>query len=196
MSLILNIFRGLTAIIAPLTAVILTALTLIAVNKQEGDQPQEEQNCIRCGESRKGAKGTFQFTENNSSTRPRAASKQLTPSDNPILGSESHFVCDTCTRRNIRNEIIQHILMVIPYPIYLYVIIPLFLNNGNFASFLIETLLVVLSVAGVSAAFELYRSIQKGETPLAEARDRVVIRQRKNALGKKFTYYTRLDRAH
>lgn len=196
MSLILNIFRGLTAIIAPLTAVILSALTLIAVDQEEGDLPQGEQNCIRCGKSRRGAKGTFQFTENNSSTRPRAASNQLTPSDNPVLGSESHFVCDRCARRNIRNEIFQHMLMVVPYPIYLYVIIPLFLNNGNFASFLIETLLVVLSVAGVSAALELYRSVQKGETPLAEARDRVVIKQRKNTLGKKFTYYTRLDRAH
>ena len=196
MNLILNIFRGLTAIIAPLTAVILDVLTLTAANHEQGDQAREEQKCIRCGESRKGARGTFQYTENNSNTRPRAASKQLTPSENPILGSESHFVCDHCAHRNIRNEVFQHILMVIPYPMYLYVIIPLFLNNGNFASFLIETLLVVLSVAGVSAAFELYRAVQKGETPLAEARDRVVIRQRKNTLGKKFTYYTRSDRAH
>jgi len=196
MNLILNIFRGLTAIIAPLTAVILDVLTLTAANHEQGDQAREEQKCIRCGESRKGARGTFQYTENSSTTRPRAASKQLTPSENPILGSESHFVCDHCARRNIRNEVFQHILMVIPYPMYLYVIIPLFLNNGNFASFLIETLLVVLSVAGVSAAFELYRAVQKGETPLAEARDRVVIRQRKNTLGKKFTYYTRSDRAH
>lgn len=196
MSLILNIFRGLTAIIAPLSAVILVALTLTTANTEEGDLPQREEKCIRCGQARKGAEGKFHYTESDGRSRPSAASKQLTPSETPIVGSETHFVCDHCARRNVRNEIIQLILMVIPYPLYLYVIIPYFVNNGIFASFLIETLLVVLSVAGVSAAFELYRAVQTGETPLAEARDRVVISQRKSNLGKKFSYYTRLDRAH
>jgi len=193
MSLILNIFRGLTAVIAPLSAVILAALTLTTVKQDESGFQEGDQKCVRCGQSRKGAEGKFHYTESNANPRPRAAKKQLTPSESPILGAETHFVCDHCAHRNIRNEIIQLILMVIPYPLYLYIIIPYFLNNGIFAGFLIETLLVVLSVAGVSAAFDLYRAVQTGETPLTEARDRVVISQRKKVLGKKFDYYTRLD---
>lgn len=193
MSLILNIFRGITAIIAPLSAIILSALTLTAVKQEEDNLQQGEEKCIHCGRSRNGAEGKFHYSESNINARPRPARKQSSPSESPILGSESHFVCDHCARRNICNEIIQLILMVIPYPLYLYVMIPYIGNIGALAGFLIETLLIVLSVAGVSSAFGLYRSAQEAETPLAEARDRVAISQRKNTLGKKFSYYTRLD---
>lgn len=192
MSLILNVFRGLTAIIIPLGTFFLIALSLTTINQDEGDLPQGEEKCIRCGQTRKGAKGKFQYTESKGNGQPGAGSMQLTPSDTPILGSESHFVCDHCARRNIRSEMIQIILMVTPYPLYLYVIIPSYANGGVFAGFLIETLLVVLSVAGVSAAFGLYRAVHTCETSLAEARDRVAISQRRNTFGKKFRFYTRL----
>jgi hypothetical protein len=192
MDFILTIIRILTAIIAPAAALIFTALALIQLRLAAGNEPEEGQSCLRCDESRVGGEGQFHYAEAVGNARERAASKSLTPQDTPILGSESHFVCDKCARRFIRNEIIQIILLVLPYPLYLYVIIPVFAQDGVFANFLIETLLVVLSVAGVTAAFDLYRAVRNGASPLAEARDRVAITERKNMLGKKFSYYSRM----
>lgn len=114
--------------------------------------------------------------------------------DIQILGSESHFVCNHCAHHYIRNEILQHILMVIAYPIYLYLFIPIFGGNGVFADFLIQTLLVVLSVAGTTSALTQYFAVSQGEDPLSEARDHVAINERKNILGKKFSYYSRMKK--
>ena len=196
MNLINTIMRILAAIVAPAVAIVLSALTLIKTRQDQGDKPEESQECLRCSEARQGATGQFHYTESIGNARERAANKQLTPKDTPILGSETHFVCDQCAQRNIRNEVLQILLMVLPFPLYLYVIIPLFAENGIFANFLIETLLVVLSVAGATAAFDLYRAVRKGQAPLTEARDRVAINQRKKALGKKFSYYTRMGSTH
>lgn len=192
MNLVLNIIRILTAVLAPLSAVILGILTILHTNPDQGESPQEGQHCLRCGLSRQGAEGQFQFTESAGNARERAANKQLTPSEMPILGSESHFICDHCAHRYIRNEIFQVVLMVLPYPIYLYFIIPIFVENGVFANFMIETLLLVLSLAGLTSVFNLYRGARSGKASLTEARDRVAISQRKNTLGKKFNYYTRM----
>ena len=192
MDFILTIIRILTAIIAPAAAVVLVILTLFQLQQAAGDEPGDDQSCVRCGQSRPGGEGQFHYTESVGNARERAASKQFTPQDTPILGSETHYVCDTCAQRFIRYEIIQSILMVLPYPLYLYVIIPVFAKNGIFANFLIETLLVVLSVAGLTAAFDLYRAVRNGSSPLAEARDRVAIAERKSMLGKKFSYYSRM----
>jgi len=192
MDFVLTTIRILTAIVAPVGAVVLVILTLLRLRQDEGETPEEGQVCLRCEKAHQGDEGQFQYTESVGNARERAAKKQLTPSDTPILGAEIHFICDHCARRYVRNEIIQLILMVLPYPIYLYIIIPVFAENGIFASFLIETLLVVLSVAGVTSAFDLFRAVHKGKVPLAEARDRVAINERKNVLGKKFSYYTRI----
>jgi len=196
MNLINTIMRILAAIVAPAVAIVLSALTILKTRKDQGNKPEEGQECLRCGEARHGAPGQFHYTESIGSARERAAQKQLTPKDTPILGTETHFVCDQCAQRTIRNEILQILLMVLPFPLYLYVIIPLFAENGIFANFLIETLLVVLSVAGATAAFDLFRAVRKGRAPLTEARDRVAINQRKKALGKKFSYYTRMGSTH
>jgi hypothetical protein len=192
MGFILTIIRVLTAIVSPAAVILFTILTLIQLRHAGGNAPADGQSCVRCGESRVGDQGEFHYAEPVGNARERAASKQLTPKDTPILGSESHYVCDKCARRFIRNEIVQQILLVLPYPLYLYVIIPVFAKNGIFANFLIETLLVVLSVAGLTSAFDLYRAVRNGATPLAEARDRVAIAKRKNMLGKKFSYYSRM----
>jgi len=136
MDFILTIIRILTAIIAPAAALIFTALALIQLRLAAGNEPEEGQSCLRCDESRVGGEGQFHYAEAVGNARERAASKSLTPQDTPILGSESHFVCDKCARRFIRNEIIQIILLVLPYPLYLYVIIPVFAQNGVFANFL------------------------------------------------------------
>lgn len=196
MHLIINIIRIFTAVIAPVLAVVLSALTLIKTHQDQGAPPQEGQDCLRCGEAREGAPGQFHYTESIGNARERAAQKQLNPKNTPILGSETHFVCDRCAQRFIRNEIFQALVMILPYPIYLYVIIPLFAENGIFANFLIETLLVVLSVAGATAAYDLYRAVQLAKAPLGEARDRVAINQRKQTLGKSFSYYTRRGATH
>ncbi len=192
MGFILTIIRILTAIVAPVAAVVLVILTLLQLRHAAGSEPEEGESCLRCGQSRPGGEGQFHYTESVGNARERAAKKQFTPKDTPILGSEAHYVCDHCARRLIRNEIIQLILMVLPYPLYLYVIIPVFAKNGVFANFLIETLLVVLSVAGVTAAYDLYRAVRTGASALEEARDRVAIAERKNMLGKKFSYFSRM----
>jgi hypothetical protein len=179
-------------VVAPTLAVIFSILSLIKTRQGQGSPPEEGQACLRCGEARQGAPGKFHYTESIGNARERAAQKQLTPQDTPILGSETHFICDRCAQRFIRNEIFQILLMVLPYPLYLYVITPLLAEVANFSNFLIETVLMVLSVAGATAAFDLYRAARLGEAPLAEARDRVAINQRKKALGKKFSYYSRM----
>jgi len=196
MDFMINLIRIITAIITPTFVVGFTALTAIKIVKTEGDLPEEGQQCLRCGESKKGAEGRFFYTENLGNARERIAKRQLIPGNAPILGSESYFVCDKCAYRYIRNEILQMVLMVLPYPLYLYFIIPTFAENGVFANFLIETLLVVLSVGGFFSALDLYRAVHSSKTPLAEARDRVAIHERKTALGKKFSYYTRMGISH
>ena len=192
MSLIIDIITILTAVVAPALALIFSILSLIKTRQGQGSPPEEGQACLRCGETRPGAPGQFHYAESIGNARERAAQKQLTPKDTPILGSETHFICDRCAQRFIRNEIFQILLMVLPYPLYLYVITPLLAEVANFSNFLIETVLMVLSVAGATAAFDLYRAARMGEAPLAEARDRVAINQRKKALGKKFSYYSRM----
>jgi len=192
MNLIIDIIRILTALAAPVLAIVLSALTLLKTCKIKGSAPEERQACLRCGESRQGAEGQFHYTESIGNARERAAEKQLTPKDTPILGSETHFVCDRCAQRFIWLEILQIFLMVLPYPLYRYMVVPLASGNGIFVNFLVETLLVVLSLAGTTAAFDLYRAARRSGSPLTEARDRVAINQRKKTLGKKFSYYTRL----
>ena len=192
MELLLTIIRVATAILAPIGVVVLAILTILRLRGGEGEPPEGGQTCLHCGKAEKGAIGEFHYTESIGNARERASQKQMSISDTPILGSESHFVCDPCARHFIRNEIIQLVLLAIPYPLYLYILIPLFAENGVFANFLIETMFVVLSVAAITSAFDLYRAVRRGETPLAEARDRVAINQRKAMLGKKFNYYTRM----
>lgn len=196
MNIIFEIIRILTAVAAPLLAVLLSVLILLKARRAQGTPPEAEQACLRCGASRVGASSQFHYTESIGNARERAAQKQLTPKDTPILGSETHFICDRCAQRFIWFEVLQILLMVLAYPLYLYVIIPLFAGNGIFANFLIETLLVVLALAGATSAHDLYRAARQGSTPLTEARDRVAINQRKKTLGKKFSYYTRLGARH
>jgi hypothetical protein len=192
MDIVNNLIRILTVVIAPIIAIVFAILTAVKVAKDRGMPPEEEQHCLRCEGSGTGAEGHFYFTENIGSPRERSFRRQSASGDILIMGDESYFICDRCAFRYIRNEIIQLILMVLSYPFYLYVIVPMFAEQGVFANFLIETLLVVLSISGFISAVDLYRAVQLGESPLAEARDRVVIQERKQALGKKFSYYTRL----
>jgi hypothetical protein len=196
MDIILNIIRILTAVVSPAAVVCLVILTIIQSNRAEGQVPEEEQKCIRCGESQPGDEGQFHFTESLGNARERSLRKQLTLSKTAVLGSESHFVCDRCARRYIRNESLQLILMALPYPLYIFLIVPLFAENGVFANFLIETLLIVLSVGGFISAFDLFRAMRHGKTALSEARDRVAIHLRRSTLGKNFSYYTRSGITH
>lgn len=189
---IIDIITILTAVVAPALAIVLSVLTLLKSHQVHGTPPEDGQACLCCGHSRTGAGGQFHYTESIGNARERAAQKQLNLKDTPILGSETHFVCDRCARRFIWLEILQILLMVLPYPLYLYVIVQPLPGNGNSSNILIETLLVVLVLGGLTAAFDLYRAARRGTTPLAEARDRVAIKQRKKALGKKFSYYTRM----
>ncbi len=196
MDLILTIVRVIIAIVVPAATLVLAILTLSRVRRAAGVAPEEGQVCLRCGQSRPGGEAQFHYTESVGNARERAVSQQLNPAETPILGAEAHYVCDQCARRFAWNEIVQGLLLVAPYPLYLYVIIPLFAEGAIFANFLIETLLVVLSIAGAVTVFDLYRASLNGEEPLADARDHVAINERRQALGKKFSYYTRFGASH
>ncbi len=197
MEILLNIIRILTAVIAPAAVVCLTALSSFRIRKDESQAPEDaQQECLRCGESRTGAEGQFHYSENFNSARERSIRKQLTLSKPTDLGSETHFICDRCAYRYIMNENLQLILMALPYPLYLFIIVPLFAQNGVFANFLVETLLIVLSVGGFISALDLFRAVCGGVSPLSDARDHVAIQQRKQNLGKNFNYYTRVEMTH
>ena len=192
MDYLLTIIRVLTAIVAPLAAITLLILALLKLHGVEGVSPQEGETCLRCGKAAPGDTAEFHYAESVGSPRDRAARRQLALAATPILGSETHFICDSCAKWFVRSETIQIIFLSLPYPLYLYVIIPLFAKDGVFANFLIETLLVVVSVAAFTSAYDLFQAVRTGITPLAEARDRVAIGQRRAFLGKKFSYYTRI----
>ncbi len=183
------IIRFITAILMPISAVVLSYLTYR--HTQQGDESGDIQSCHRCGQSRVGAKGEFHYTENIGSPRQQLARGQAIVTEETILGSESHFVCDECAQRFLKLEILQQVLVVIPYPLYLYVIVPFFVTNGVFGNILIEMFLLIFSLAGAASAWNLFRAVRSGETPLAEVRDRVAIQERKKTLGKAYSYFTR-----
>ncbi|MCB2214157.1 hypothetical protein KQH50_02060 [bacterium] len=192
MNIILTIIRVIIAILVPAAALVLSILSVLRLRKAVGVMPEESQVCIRCSSAGPGGEGVFHYTESVGNPRERAAANQINPANTTILGSETHYVCDQCARRFAWNELVQGVLLVLPYPLYLYVIIPIFAEGGVYANFLIETLLVVLSIAGAMTVIDLYRASLNGAAPLADARDHVAINERKKALGKKFSYYTRL----
>jgi hypothetical protein len=192
MNIILTIIRGLMAIIAPLATLVFIVLILRQTRGATGAPPIEDESCLRCGSSQPGGEGQFHFTEGVGNARERAANPHYATEKTPILGSETHFICDDCARHFLRNEITQILILVLPYPIYLYILVPLFFPNGIFASFLVETLLVVLSISGLISAYDLYRATRQGESPLDEARDKVAINERRGLLGKKLGYYSRM----
>lgn len=196
MDTVLTFIRIILAIIAPLAAVILLILAHLKLRGVMGEAPEEDETCLRCGKPENGGIGQIYYAESVGSPRDRASKKQFSLADTPILGSETHFICDHCAKRFIRNETVQIILLSLPYALYLYLIIPLFAKNGVYANFLIETLLVVVSIAAFTSAYDFYNAVRNGETPLAEARDRVVIGKRRAFLGKKFSYYTRIGVSH
>ncbi len=191
MSLFFTIIRVLAAILAPLITFTLAIRTAMFSNRDQPGVDSELKECLRCGQTQKGTDAKFYYTESVGSPRQRAARMQYKSDDTPILGEETHFICNHCARRYIRNELVQQILIVLPYPFYLYVYIPFIARNALPGNFLVETLLLVMSLAGATSAFDLFRSVHSGKNALTEARDRVAIKVRKDDLGKKFSYYTR-----
>jgi hypothetical protein len=196
MGFIVSVLRIMTAIVFPLAAIVFCVLTLIVSRKTSGFEPEQGQLCVRCGQHQDGMMAHFHYAESVGNARERAAKKQLLPSDTPMLGAEEHFVCDQCANRYILLEVIQVLLMILLYPLYLYVIPPIFVENGILNNFLIETLLIVLAVVGTISAYDMFRATRAGERALDEARDRVAINTRKRKLGKKFSYYTRIGYNH
>lgn len=183
--------RFITAVLMPISAVVLSYLTIRITQPGQGDLTAAGQTCRRCSQSRAGAVGEFHYTENIGSPRQQMVRGQSIITEESILGTEAHFICDQCARRFVNLEILQQVLVVIPYPLYLFMIVPLILGDGASPNFLIEIFLLVFSLAGTASAWNLYRATRKGETPLAEARDRVAIQERKQTLGKGFSYFTR-----
>jgi len=188
--------RILTAIGAPIAAIVLSALAILRAQRDQGHPPPSSIYCLRCNKAQSGDLGQFHYSEAATSPKQRAFQRQLNPKEKDILGSESHFVCDTCARGYLLRQVLQVVLMVVPYPLYLYVVMPLLGDSAFFANFLIETVLVIFVLAGATAAYDLFRASREGETPLAEMRDRIAIKIQKTALGKQRKYVTRLGKGH
>ena len=184
--------RILTAIVAPIVSIVLSILAIWRSQRDQGQPPEPGVHCLRCGKARFGDHGQFKYSENMGNPRRQAIQSQLKLTEQTILGSESHFICDICARGYLLRQVLQIGLMVLPYPLYLYVVLPILGESGFFANFLIETILVLFVLAGTTAAFDLFRAAREGETSLAEMRDRVAIKIRKKFLGKNHTYQTRL----
>jgi len=189
---IFDLIRFFFAILAPVTALILVIRTLLHVRGVEGKAPQDNQPCIRCGQNNPGDLGQFLYSKAPGKLRRRSLLIQKMHEDAPILESESHFVCDRCAHRHINLEILQIGVMLLPYPVYLYVILPLLASSGVKSNYLIEGLLVIFVLGGLIAAFDLFRAVRSGETPLAETRDRVAIKARMPVIGKQYNYFTRI----
>lgn len=197
MEIFLTLIQILTAIIAPMATIILAGLIIFRTKWHQHESLISDGICLRCSRSQKGAEGHFYYSIHKITSSEKQTSKNTEVDHIPILDSESHFVCNTCAYRHLCNEMLQHTLMVIVYPIYLFLVVPIFGGDGIFADFLIQTLLVVLSVAGSTSALNLYFAVSRMKDPLSEARDQVAIMERKNILGKNFSYYSRTkNQAH
>jgi hypothetical protein len=191
MNVFLQIVRILVALLMPISAIAFSYQTLRRVKGEPTDVVLAVQPCLQCRKTREGANGEFTYTKKIGSPRERVRKEQPYLLETTVLGGESHFVCDVCARRYLRNEALLLILLAIPYPVFLFVIVPIFVDDTLFTHALLEIVLLLLSVAGGALAVDLYRAVGAGETPLAEARDRVAIQGRKKQLGSGLSYFTR-----
>jgi hypothetical protein len=191
MNVFLQIVRILIALLMPISAIAFSYLTLRRAKGVPTDVVLAVQPCLQCGQTREGAQGEFTYTEKIGSPRERVRKEKAYMPETAVLGAESHFVCDVCARRYLRSEALLHILLAILYPVYLFLIVPIFVNDLLFTHVLLEIVLLLLSVAGGALAADLYRVMGAGETLLAEARDRVAVRRRKKQLGTGVSYFTR-----
>lgn len=196
MIVFLQIIRILIALLMPISALVFSYLTLRHAKEALTGVALEVQPCMRCGQTRAGAQGDFTYTEKITSPRERVRKEQPYMPETAVLGTESHFVCDVCAWGYLRNEVLLHILLAVPYPVFLFVIVPIYLKNLLFPHVLLEILLLLLSVAGGASAFDLFRCVSAGEMPLAEARDCVAIQGRKKQLGSGLSYFTRRGMRH
>jgi hypothetical protein len=196
MNVLLTIIRALTAVLMPISAIAFSYLTLYRAKNEHSDVKPEVQPCLQCGQTRVGALGEFTYCEKVTSPRERVRKEQPYMPETAILGAESHFVCDVCARGYLRNEVLLHVLLAVAYPVYLFVVMPIFIKNLLFPYVLLEILLLLLSMAGGALAIDLFRSVGAGGTSLAEARDRVAIRGRKKQLGSGLSYFTRGGMRH
>ncbi|MBW6466276.1 MAG: hypothetical protein K0B06_07225 [Brevefilum sp.] len=196
MAIFLQIIRILSALLMPIGALFFSCQTLRRAKEAHPGVVSEVEPCLRCGGARAGAHGEFTYTKKITSPRERVRKEQPYMPQTSVLGAESHFVCDVCARRYLRGEALVHVLLAVSYPVYLFVIVPVFVDAMLFPHVLLEILLLLLSVAGGASALDLFRSVRAGETPLAEARDRVAIQGRKKQLGTSLSYFTRSDRRH
>ncbi|QRN82974.1 hypothetical protein JR338_11240 [Chloroflexota bacterium] len=179
------------AVASPLAVIVFTMLTVAKLGRTSGEPASEGETCLRCGKNQPGGEGHFHYTEPVGNARERAAKQQFSADSTPILGSETYFVCDKCARSYLWGQVLQHLLIVLSYPLYLYVILPLVVPDGFIASVGVEIILIILSLSGLIAALDIYRAVRQGSTALDEGRDRVAIGKRRRQLGKKFSYYTR-----
>ena len=184
--------RFFLSILAPATALGLVVLSLIRVKSSEGRPPEQEQSCLRCGQRRPGDLGQFSYSVIIGKPRRNSAIRQMFQYDSPILDTESHFICDHCTRRHLTIDVLQITLMMLPYTIYRHVLLPILSSHGVSSNFLIEGFLMLFAIGGLTTAIDLSRAIKTGETPLAEIRDRIALKIRKPAIGTQYNYYTRL----
>lgn len=191
MHALILLIRVIAAAVMPLSAVVLSWLTIRLARQGSPGVYTADQSCLKCGLSRSGAPGGFAYTRGVDRLRRQMRNKQPALSEPILTETEIHFICDPCAWRYLRQEILFQILIVLPYPVYASVFLFFQNQNQRFPNLLLEVFLIVLAIAGVLAALNLYRALKLGETPLAEIRDRVSIQCRRRVLGKDLSYYTR-----
>jgi len=191
MNALILLLRVIVAVLMPLAAVVFSCLALRMARQSPPGIHTADLTCLQCGRSRPGAPGTFTYTRGIDRLRRQMRKKQPPVLEPKIAETETHFICDPCTRRYLQQEILLQILIMLPYPIYALAIKAFSHQNGRAPNILLEAFLIVLAIAGVLAALNLYRASRLGETPLADIRDRVAIQVRKKSLGKDISYYTR-----
>ncbi|MFU8826566.1 MAG: hypothetical protein ACNA70_03645 [Brevefilum sp.] len=159
-------------------------------NTPQHDTRTSEPTCLKCGRSQPGSDACFAYTREAENLRQQI--KSQTPRAKPNqVETETYFVCDSCAQRYWRWELIRQNLIGLSYPVYRLVTSMFMGQNRLFTNYLLEGLVMLLTLAGTLAAWNLYRALRAGQTPQTELRDRVAIEARKTTLGKGFGYYTR-----
>ena len=104
--------------------------------------------------SQPGGEGQFQLHETDRQRPGTSLPKTVLSQSHPGGRSLTSFATSAPTASCV-SEMLQHLLLALPYPIYLFILQPLVAPAGFLTGFLFETLMVMLSLSGLIAALDL-----------------------------------------
>ena len=94
MQIVLTLIRIIAAILVPLLALVLSILTFSIMKDESGREPEPGQQCLRCGVSRIGANGGFNYLQDNGNSHDNPNLNQRIPVRPKFVLTEKHFICD------------------------------------------------------------------------------------------------------